>query len=123
MIYDATISFLVTVYFDAIRSGVPASSKTGLSNLIDGYCLCAQSEAKSSKTIEMVTSSVRYLEEFLHSQRLSTDIADIEVSELRMFIVYMQQKNRFASHPFAKPQQSKLSSHTVNCYLRSIRTF
>jgi len=42
---------------------VPASSKTGLSNLIDVYCLCAQSEAKSSKTIEMVTSSVRYLEE------------------------------------------------------------
>jgi len=34
---------------------VPASSKTELSSLIDGYCLCAQSEAKSPKTIEMVS--------------------------------------------------------------------
>jgi len=40
-----------------------------------------------------------------------------------MFIVHLQQKNRFASHPFAKPQQNKLSGHTVNCYLRSIRAF
>ena len=102
---------------------MPASSKTELSSLIDGYCLCAQSEAKSSKTIEMVRSSVRYLEEFLCSQGLSTDTADIGVSEIRIFIVHLQQKNRFSSHPYAKPQQGRLSGHTVNCYLRSIRAF
>jgi integrase/recombinase XerD len=102
---------------------VPASSKTELSSLIGGYCLCAQSEAKSSKTIEMVRSSVKYLEEFLCSQQLSTDAADIGVSEIRMFIVHLQQKNRFSSHPYAKPQQGRLSGHTVNCYLRSIRAF
>jgi integrase len=62
---------------------VPASSKTELSSLIDGYCLCAQSDAKSPKTIEMVTSSVRYLEKFLYSQELSTDVADIGAREIR----------------------------------------
>ena len=102
---------------------MPASSKTGLSSLVDGYCLCAQSEAKSPKTIEMVQSSVRYLEEFLYSQGLSTDIVDTGANEIRMFIVHLQQKNRFTNHPFAKPQQGKLSGHTVNCYLRSIRAF
>ena len=102
---------------------MPASSKTELSSLIDGYCLCAQSEAKSPKTIEMVRSSVRYLEEFLCSQGLSTDVADIGVSEIRIFIVHLQQKNRFSSHLYAKPQQGRLSGHTVNCYLRSIRAF
>jgi len=102
---------------------VPASSKTELSNLIGGYCLCAQSEAKSSKTIEIVRSSVRYLAEFLRSQGLSTDAADIGASEIRMFIVHLQQENRFSSHPYAKPQQGKLSGHTINCYLRSIRAF
>jgi len=88
-----------------------------------GYCLCAQSEARSPKTIEMVRSSVRYLEEFLCSQGLSTDAADIGVSEIRTFIVHLQQKTRFSSHPYAKPQQGRLSGHTVNCYLRSIRAF
>ncbi len=102
---------------------MPASSKTELSSLIDGYCLCAQSEAKSPKTIEMVRSSVRYLGGFLYAQGLSTDVADIGANEIRMFIVHLQQKNRFSSHPYAKPQQGKLSGHTVNCYLRSIRAF
>jgi integrase/recombinase XerD len=40
-----------------------------------------------------------------------------------MFTVHLQQKNRFTNHPFAKPQQERLSGHTVNCYLRSIRAF
>jgi hypothetical protein len=91
------------IYFtpkNALRQrGVPAWSKTELSSLIDGYCLCAHSEAKSPKTIEMVRSSVRYLGEFLYAQRLSTDVADIGANEIRMFIVHLQQKNRFSSHP------------------------
>jgi len=102
---------------------VPASSKTELSSLVDGYCLCAQSEAKSPKTIEMVRSSVRYLGGFLYSQGLPASVKDIGTDAIRMFILYLQQKNRFNSHPFAKPQQGKLSGHTVNCYLRSIRAF
>ena len=109
--------------FPTCQKGVPASSKTELFSLIDGYCLCAQSEAKSPKTIEMVSSSVRYLGEFLYAQGLSTDVVDIGANEIRMFIVRLQQKNRFATHPYAKPQQGKLSGHTVNCYLRSIRAF
>ena len=115
------------IYFSpkipSCQRGVPASSKTELFCLIDGYCLCAQSEAKSSKTIEMVTSSVRYLGEFLHSRGLSTDVAEIGVNEIRMFIVHLQKKNRFTSHPYVKPQQGRLSGHTVNCYFRSIRAF
>jgi integrase/recombinase XerD len=71
----------------------------------------------------MVKSSVRYLEDFLHSRGLSTDVGNIGVNEIRMFIVHLQQSNRFATHPFARPQQGKLSGHTVNCYLRSIRAF
>jgi len=102
---------------------VPASSKTELSRLIDGYYLCAQSEAKSPKTIEIVRSSIRYLQDFLHNEGLSTDVANIGATEIRMFTVHLQQKNRFTNHPFAKPQQERLSGHTVNCYLRSIRAF
>ena len=71
-----------------------------------GYCLCAQSEAKSSKTIEMVRSSVRYLEEFLCSQGLSTDAADIGVSEIRTFIVHLQQKNGSVATPMLNPSKA-----------------
>jgi len=71
----------------------------------------------------MVRSSVRYLQDFLHNEGLSTDVANIGATEIRMLTVHLQQKNRFTNHPFAKPQQERLSGHTVNCYLRSIRAF
>ncbi|MFQ6122233.1 MAG: tyrosine-type recombinase/integrase [Dehalococcoidales bacterium] len=102
---------------------MPASPKTGLSTLLQGYCLCAQSEGKSPKTIEMVRSSVGYLAEFLYSQGMSTNVADIGTAEIRMFIVHLQRKKPFSNHPFARPQQRALSEHTVNCYLRSVRAF
>ncbi|MDO8490613.1 MAG: hypothetical protein Q7T04_01195 [Dehalococcoidia bacterium] len=50
-----------------MSKGVPASSEnapTELSALIAGYRLCAKSEAKSQKTIDIVADSVRYLAQF-----------------------------------------------------------
>ncbi len=42
---------------------------------------------------------------------------------LRAYILYLQQKPCFASHRFNRPLEKKLSGHTVNCYLRSLRIF
>ncbi|MFC2039307.1 tyrosine-type recombinase/integrase [Chloroflexota bacterium] len=104
---------------------MPASSETatGLSVLIAGYRLCAQTEGKSKKTIAAVTSSVTYVERFLRSEGLPIDIAEIGHNEIRSFIFHLQQKKRFSDHPFARPQETGLSGHTINCYLRSIRAF
>jgi integrase/recombinase XerD len=54
---------------------------------------------------------------------LSTNVADIGSTELRTFIVYLQQKSCYSHHPFARPQDRCLSPHSVNSYIRSIRTF
>jgi integrase/recombinase XerD len=108
------------------QRGVPASSKTSqreLSALVAGYRLCARTEGKSQKTISAVADSVGYLERFLSSDGLPTDVAEIGPGEIRTFILYLQQKKRFSQHPFARPQQSGLSGHTINCYLRSVRAF
>lgn len=98
-------------------------SATDLARLVQGYRLCAQTEGKSRKTIAAVTSSVTYFERFLRSEGLTTDATQIGPGEIRAFIFHLQQKARFSEHPFAKPQQSGLSQHTINCYLRSIRAF
>ena len=54
------------------QRGVPASSKTGLTSLAQGYILCARTEGKTEKTIEAVASCVRYLERFLGAEGFST---------------------------------------------------
>jgi len=100
----------------------PATS-TELGQLIGGYRLCARSEGKSKNTIDIVANSVGYFEGFLRSEGLPTDATRIGVREIRAFILYLQQKRCFSNHPFNRRQERGLSSHTVNCYLRSIRAF
>ena len=105
---------------------MPASSKTSsteLSALTGGYRLCARTEGKSQKTIDAVAASVGYLEKFLSSEGLPTDVIGIGPNKIRAFILYLQQKQCFSEHPFARTQWKGLSKHTVNCYLRSIRAF
>jgi len=66
---------------------------------------------------------VRYLEEFLRSEGLPTDVTRIGLGEIRAFILYLQRKKCFSGHPLNKTQERGLSGHTINCYLRSVRAF
>jgi integrase/recombinase XerD len=94
-----------------------------ISSLLDGYCFCARAEGKSNKTIEMVTSSITYLERYLQSRGELTRADQIGVQEIRDFVMYLQQRQCYSNHPLVKPRQRGLSDNTVNCYLRSIRAF
>ena len=103
----------------ALRKGAAAQ----LAKLLEGYGLSARSEGKSPNTIAIVVASVRYLDQFLTSHHLSTDVTEIGVEELRRFIVYLRECPRFAHHRFTRPQGGHLSGHTVNGYLRALQAF
>ena len=100
-----------------------ASPPTDLQKLAQGYSFFAKTEGKSLCTIAIVSSSVIYLERFLESEGLTTDVAHFGPSKIRAFILYLQQKRCFSDHRFTKPQEKGLSRHSINCYLRSIRSF
>jgi len=102
---------------------VSTAQATDIGRLIAGYRLCARTEGKSKSTIDIVTSSVTYLERFLCSEGLPTDASQIGPGELRAFILHLQQKRRFSGHRFTHTQQSGLSGHAINSYMRSIRAF
>jgi site-specific recombinase XerD len=94
-----------------------------LLSLVSGYSLCAQTEGKSKNTVAIVINSITYLYLFLSSNGLSTDVTHIGAEEIRAFILYLQQKRCFSNHPYSKAQDRRLSGHTVNTYMRSIRAF
>jgi site-specific recombinase XerD len=105
------------------KQAAPATSATDLERLLQGYRLFAKTEGKSERTIAIVVSSVTYLERFLSSEGLPTDAALIGPSEIRAFILHLLHKRCFSCHRFTKPQDKGLSGHTINCYLRSVRSF
>lgn len=94
-----------------------------LEHLITGYQLCATTEGKSPNAIAVVTNSVNYFLDFLASQGIDTDVAQVTQHEIRAFIRHLQQKRCFSNHRFNHIQDKGLSGHTVNCYLRSLRIF
>ena len=109
---------------DSFLDGLLIREQTNqLNRLLEGYRLSAQSEGKSPNTIAIVEASVRYLEEFLADNNLSTNAPRTGVEELRRFIVYLRERPRFAHHPFTRPQTGKLSGHTINGYMRALQSF
>lgn len=113
---------------DAIRNFLEqalegAETRTDLGNLVEGYALCARSEGLSENTVSLAQRAVSYFRRFLTGTGLPTDVRYIGVSEIRSFILHLRQAQRFASHPLIKSHDQRLAGHTVNCYLRSIRSF
>ena len=100
-----------------------AEAVTDLSNLIEGYSLCARSEGKSENTILLTRRAVGYLRDFLIRSQLPVKAELIGVTEIRRFILHLKEAQRFESHPFIKSHDRKLSGHTINCCLRSISAF
>ena len=102
---------------DALRKRAP----TELEDLLEFYVLCAQSRGDSEKTIGQTRTVVNLLKEYLGNQRLSTNVSQIGPMEIRGFIRDLQQRPKFAHHPYAKPQVGTLSPHSINSYLRALR--
>jgi site-specific recombinase XerD len=92
-----------------------------LSEALRAYRICAQAEGKSPKTVRWITSSVTYFSDFLGPAR--QDIDRITGSDLRQFIIDLQQRPKFLNHPFNKPSQEKISAQSIKTYARAIRAF
>ena len=94
-----------------------------LDHLIRGYQLCATTEGKSPHAITIVSLSVSYFRDYLTAQGQCTDVTQISRHQIREYTLYLQQKRCFSNHPINRTQDRGLSGHTINCYLRSLKTF
>jgi len=108
---------------DFIEKTIAGKESTDLATLIQGYNLCAQSEGKSTNYINLVTACIGLFIKYLEANGLPTTVSGINAQHIRGFIIHLQSVNRFANHPFAKPQEGGLSGHTINTYMRSLRAF
>lgn len=96
---------------------------TRLDTLVQGYRLCARTEGKSLRTIDIANTAISQLICFLIARGYSTDVLNVGAPELREFILHLQQASAYEHHPFTMPQRRGLSGSTVNGYLRAIRAF
>ena len=86
---------------------------------ISKYVLVVKAEGMSDANIEHATRPVGFLRDYLG--RIE-DVADIETDGLRGFILALQQKQRWSSHPTIK-SRGKLAVNSTGCYVRAIKAF
>ena len=92
-----------------------------ISEGLTAYRICAQAEGRSPKTILWITSSVRQFSDFLGPAR--QDIDALSASDLRQFIIALQQRPKYLHHPFRKPEQARLSPQAVETPSRGVHAF
>jgi hypothetical protein len=73
-----------------------------LQDALVAYRTYARAEGKSPKTVDWVVFSVGYFAKFLGPRQ--QDIGTIKGNDLRRFIIALQEKPKFANHPYNKPQ-------------------
>ena len=93
---------------------------TTISEALTAYRICAQAEGRSPRTIEWITSSMRYFSDFLSTDR---DVSSINANDLRSFIIYLQQRKKYQKHPYNHAQEDRISPQSIETYCRAVRAF
>ena len=91
---------------DLLQEVLRKKAQTELDDLLEFYTLCARARGNSEKTIAHTTTVIRLLSDYLSNQRLPTNALEIDHRQIRGFILDLQQRSRFARHPYAKPAAS-----------------
>lgn len=106
---------------DFLKQVVERKRRVELDSLIEYETFSGRAEGKSQHTIELTVGVLKRLKRYLVENNRSTDVSTITSDILRSFILHLQNSKRFEHHPHTPCQVSKLSGHTINCYIRTIR--
>ena len=75
------------------------------------------------KTISTMLGALDRFEDYLDLAGAPYEAVSITPLLLMSYMIYLQQKPAFSSHPFARLQPRLISDQTVHCYCRSLRVF
>lgn len=82
-----------------------------------------RSEGKSPRTIEWYCKVIAYLVKYLRQEGRSTLLADVNILVVRDFILYLQNKTRWAGHPNMPSPKGNLAAISIQNYVRGLRAF
>ena len=94
-----------------------------LEKLAQHYEAFNKSEAKSPRTVEWYSRVIGYFTAYLKAQGRSTQLGDIDVHVVREFILYLQNRTRWADHPWKPHPQGNLAPMSIQNYVRGLRAF
>ena len=82
-----------------------------------------KTEGKSPKTVVWYAMVLRQFHRFLQEADKSTRLGELDQMTVREFILYLQEKRKWADNPYLPATNAKLSAITIQDYVRVLRVF
>lgn len=82
-----------------------------------------RSEGKSPRTVEWYGRVLRHFGKYLNGVGHSTELRDLTIEVVREFILYLQTRQKWETHPHIRPQGVPLAAISVQNYVRGLRGF
>lgn len=94
-----------------------------VNGILDEYRLSLEASNRSPKTISWYLEIIERYFNFLGSNSLLKPVEQLGVQELRAYILYLQNVNRWSGNPNIKKATGKLSPYSVQGHVRAIKAF
>jgi site-specific recombinase XerD len=82
-----------------------------------------RSEGKSPATVYWYSRVLSYFHSYLREHRLPDTLGDLNIHVVRDFILYLQTKKKWDSHPYIPSNGGNLAAISVENYVRALRAF
>jgi site-specific recombinase XerD len=100
-----------------------ALSDDRIETLVEGFALRNRSLNRSNATTRWHSDNLRDFVGFLHSRKHSLRVDEITPKVIRAYIIHLQSKRRYDSHPLTPVQEQKLSPQTVRARVVTLKAF
>ncbi|MGD9118536.1 MAG: tyrosine-type recombinase/integrase, partial [Dehalococcoidia bacterium] len=92
-------------------------------DILAQYRLSLEAANRSPRTIEWYFQILRSFFHFLKERRYTTDINQISRGEVRAYIKYLQEAERWANKPKNGKDRGNMSSYSIQGHIRAIKAF
>ncbi len=94
-----------------------------ISALVEHFELFNKTEGKSPKTILWYNMALTQFQRFLKQSDKSTLLGELGETQVREFILFLQDKVKWQDNPYLPKQREKLRAITIQTYVRALRGF
>ena len=94
-----------------------------LSTLVKHFELYNRTEGKSPKTVDWYNQILKQFHRFLKESRKSTTLGELSESEVRQYILFLQNKKKWHDNPYVFKNKGKMAAISIQTYIRALRAF
>lgn len=107
----------------AVRWDEMDKDSTPLEKLVVQFDAFNRSEGKTAYTVRWYNNCLGLFLDYVKGAGIAPVLGSINIEVVREYILHLQKRVRYQGHNFKKEPEGQLSPTSIQCYVRTIKTF